>query len=65
MLGKIDVKESGLITMFDIATTEISKTDEFIFGLGNIDIIIDADYAESWIGTAFVFGPFILNIEKM
>jgi len=65
VLGKIDVKESGFITMFDIATIEISKTGKFIFGLGKIDITIDADYAETWMGTAFVFGPFILNIEKM
>lgn len=65
VLGKIDVKESGHIKMFDIQTTEISKTDKFIFGLGKIDITIDADYADTWIGTAFVFGPFIINIEKM
>ncbi len=65
VLGNIDVKESGHIEMFDIKTTEISKTDKFIFGLGKIDITIDADYADTWIGTAFVFGPFIMNIEKM
>ena len=65
VLGNIDVKESGYIEMFDIKTTEISKTDKFIFGLGKIDITIDADYADTWIGTAFVFGPFIMNIEKM
>ena len=65
VLGKIDVKDSGLITMFDIATTEISKTDKFMFGLGKIDITIDAEYAETWIGSAFVLGPFILNIEKL
>jgi hypothetical protein len=65
VFGNIDVTESWCISLLDIKNIEISETNKFIFGLGKIDITIDADYADTWIGTAFVFGPFIINIEKM
>jgi hypothetical protein len=64
VLDRIKMKDAGQITKFDIQTTKISKTGKFIFGLGQIDITINAEYAETWIGTAIVFGPFILNIEQ-
>ena len=62
---KIKLKDSGFITELDIHTTEVSKAGTFIFGLGQVDIRINAEYAETWVGTALVFGPFILNIKQV
>ncbi|UCF13522.1 MAG: hypothetical protein JSW06_04490 [Thermoplasmatales archaeon] len=65
VFDNIDVTESYCISILDIKAIEISETNKFIFGFGKIDITIDADYADTWIGTGFVFGPFIIGIDKL
>lgn len=65
IFGNIDVTESRCISILDIKSTEISETNKFIFGIGKIDISIDADYADTWTGTGFVFGPFVFGIKKL
>ena len=39
------------------------QTNEPIFGLGKIDIVIEADHAKSYSSTGLVIGPFILGIS--
>ncbi len=64
VFGNIDITESGKIDFLDYKASEISETSDFVFGLGKIDITIDFDYAETWMGTGFVFGPFIFGIKN-
>lgn len=56
----IKINDCCNINFLDCKSTEKSKTSKIVFGFGKIDINIDADYAESWTGQGFVFGPFIL-----
>ena len=63
LAGKIDVSETCALGVLPTQTTEVSNTNDFIFGFGKISISIDADYAETWVGTGFVVGPFIFDIN--
>ena len=64
LFENIDVKESGKIDFLDYKSSKITENSNFICGLGKIDITIDVDYAEIWIGTGFVIGPFVFGIKK-
>jgi len=64
LLGLINVSTDGSIVTFTVGDTETVQTEKFIFGLGTVNITIDVKYAETWTGTAFVFGPFVLGIKE-
>lgn len=59
ILGLINVTTEDSIPTLDIGEIEPINTDKFIFGLGRVDIVIEATYAHKWIGTGFIFGPFL------
>lgn len=62
ILGLIDISTESTIPMLNIGDTKTVQTDKLIFGLGEVDIIIEATYALTWTGTGLVFGPFIIKI---
>jgi len=66
ILGFINVETTGNITLIpaSLIGSETVQTDKIIFGLGKVDITINATYAHSWVGTAFVLGPFVLAINQ-
>ncbi|KYK29256.1 hypothetical protein AYK20_06095 [Thermoplasmatales archaeon SG8-52-1] len=64
LLKRINLKEEGIISFIEIETSKISETSKSIFGLGKININIDADYADTWTGTGFVIGSFIFGIKE-
>jgi len=66
ILGLINRSTEGTIATLDTGETETVETDpvfQFIFGFGRINITIEATYAETWTGTGFVFGPFVLGVR--
>ncbi|KYK22240.1 hypothetical protein AYK24_02500 [Thermoplasmatales archaeon SG8-52-4] len=63
-LKRINLKENGMINFIDIKASEISETSKAIFGLGKINININADYTETWTGTGFIIGSYIFGIKE-
>jgi hypothetical protein len=64
IFGRINLKENGIINFIDIKTSEISETSKTIFGIGKINININAEYVDTWTGTGFVIGSFIFGLQK-
>jgi len=66
ILGFINVETTGNIILTPASSngSETIQTDKTIFGLGKVDITLNATYAHSWVGTAFVLGPFVLAINQ-
>ncbi len=62
--GKIDLSETCALDVLETHASEISDTNEPIFGFGTIDITIDADFADTWEGTGFIVGPFVFAIKE-
>ena len=62
LFGFINVETTGIIPEVSIGASVTIETDKFIFGLGRVDLSIDAMYVASE-GTAFVLGPFIFNLQ--
>jgi hypothetical protein len=62
--GNIDFSENGIINFVDYEASKVSKTSRDIFGFGKITITLNFDYSDTWIGTGFVFGPFIFGIKN-
>lgn len=63
LVGNIDVSETCSLAVLNTQTTEVSDTNEFIFGFGKICITVDADFADTWVGTGFVVGPLVFGIK--
>jgi hypothetical protein len=63
ILGKINLSSSGIIESLGVGETiTVQPENETIFGLGKVTITVTVTYTESWTGTAFVFGPFVLRV---
>lgn len=65
VMGKIGVSETSILNTLEYQATEISETNNFIFGFGKIDIVIDVDYTDIWTGEGFIVGPFIFGINEL
>jgi hypothetical protein len=64
-LNKIGVSETSILGKLEYQATEISETEDLIFGFGSIDITIDVDYADVWSGQGFIVGPIIFGIQEL
>lgn len=66
VFGTIDVTETSTIDTLNVddTTTETIGASNPFIGFGNVKLSVYVQYAKTWTGTAFVFGPFIVGVQQ-
>jgi hypothetical protein len=65
ILNTIGITDTTIVKTLGFQATETSKTNDFIFGFGKIDISIDVEYADTWTGEGFIVGPVLFGIKEI
>jgi len=65
MMNSIGISDTSVVKTLEFQATQTSKTNDFIFGFGKIDISIDVDFADSWTGEGFIVGPVLFGIKEV
>jgi hypothetical protein len=64
MLGLISISSQDFLDFLGVGNTTTVQSEPSLFGLGRISITMKVKYAETWNGTGFVFGPFIVRVFR-
>jgi hypothetical protein len=65
MFGFINISSPGILDFLGVGNTTMVQSQPAFFGFGRVTITMQLKYAETWNGTGFVLGPFLLRLLRI